>query len=402
MRNKIFIAAALALFCGHLYAAQTKKTAAVSPAQRANAIAFKFYAGEAKKPGNIFFSPYSMASAFAMAYEGAKGGTAREIAAVFSFPKKTKDLRADLAGLKKDVNASLKGAVFTQANSFWAQKDYKFRPDYELTLRSAYDAQAMTADFKNKTEEARKQINAWTEGKTRGRIRGLFPEGSLDSLTRLVLVNAVYFKGQWEHPFAKTMTSEADFTRAGDRKVKVQMMAAPKEQDAEYSEDGDLQALRLAYHGGGLSMLLLLPREGKSLGALERGLNQEKLDAIRKGLYNQKVKVFLPRFSFSSGFRLNAALAGLGMPTAFTDKADFSGMDGKKDLYIQTAFQKAFVEVTEEGTEAAAATGVAMGLKSMMLEYSVFRANRPFLFLIEEANSGLILFMGRVEDPNQK
>jgi serpin B len=144
---------------------------------------------------------------------------------------------------------------------------------------------------------------------------------------------------------------------------------------------------------------VLLPKEGRTLADLQRTFSPEKLDGIRKGLYNQKVKVFLPRFKFSSGYKLNGALAGLGMPEAFTDKADFSGMEKGKRLYIQTAFHKAFVEVSEEGTEAAAATGVAMGLKSMVMDFAVFRANRPFLFLIEDPKSGLVLFLGRMENP---
>ena len=149
-------------------------------------------------------------------------------------------------------------------------------------------------------------------------------------------------------------------------------------------------------------MLVILPKEGVKLSALEAGLTPEALEAARKELYTQKVRVFLPKFTFGYGLTLNAPLADLGMPTAFTDKADFSGMDGTKDLYVQKAFHKAFVEVTEEGTEAAAATGAAMGVKSIVLDYAVFRADRPFLFVIEQPETGLILFIGRVEDPARK
>lgn len=401
MNRLILIATALLLCSAPLLAAEKKKAEAPAP-KGTNEIAFKFYAAEAKKPGNVFFSPYSMYSAFAMAYEGAKGGTAKEMAEVFGFPAKTKDLRAQMAALGRDLEAAAKGALLTQANSFWAQKDYKFKPDYMKTLRADYAGEAITADFKADPEQARKQINAWAENRTRGRIRGLFPEDSLNTLTRLVLVNAVYFKGSWEFPFDKDLTAEADFTKSDGTKVKAMMMGTPQEKDALYGEDSDLQALRLPYRSRGLSMLLLLPREGKPLAGLEKQLTAARLDAIRKEMFNRKVKVFLPRFGFSFGMRLNSALASLGMPTAFTDRADFSLMTGKKDLYIQNAFHKAFIEVNEEGTEAAAATGVAMGLKSMVLDYSEFRADRPFLFLVEEEKTGTILFMGRVEDPNQK
>jgi serpin B len=397
MKKIAIISALLPLAAGFCGAAE--KPAAADAVARANGIAFKFYSAEARKPGNVFFSPYSMYTAFAMAYEGAAGSTAKEIASVFSFPAKTKDLRAELGALRKDLEHAARDAEFVQANSFWAQKDFKFLPAYLKTLRSAYGADAMQADFLGKTEEARRGINAWTDNKTRGKIRELFPQGSLDQLTRLVLVNAVYFKGRWKAPFKKEMTSEADFTLDGGTKTRVHMMAAPGTREAQYGETDELQAVRLPYAGGGLSMLVLLPKEGRSLADLQRGFSPQKLEEIRKELYNQKVKVFLPRFKFSSGYRLNGALAGLGMPEAFTDKADFSGMEKGKRLYIQTAFHKAFVEVSEEGTEAAAATGVAMGLKSMVMDFAVFRADRPFLFFIEDPRSGLVLFMGRMENP---
>lgn len=402
MKRFIPLAALLLLAAAPQYAAGKKKESKEPPARHDNGIAFKFYAEQARKPGNIFFSPYSMYTAFAMAYEGAKGKTASEIASVFGFPKKTAELRARLGDLNRDIEAASRGALFTQANSFWAQKGYKFRSGYLKTLRSAYSGTANIADFEKKTEEARKRINAWTENKTRGKIRNLFPERSLNALTRLVLVNAVYFKGSWQFPFDKGFTSEADFSRSDGTKAKVMMMGTPQEKDALYGEDPDLQALRLPYRSEGLSMLLLLPKKGKSLSVLEKQLNPEKLDSIRKEMFNRKVKVFLPRFGFSFGMSLNKDLASLGMPTAFTERADFSRMDGTRDLYIQNAFHKAFIEVNEEGTEAAAATGIAVGMKSMVLDYSVFRADRPFLFLVEEAKTGAILFMGRVEDPNQR
>ncbi|MDD2803945.1 MAG: serpin family protein [Elusimicrobiales bacterium] len=391
---KYILCAAALLSAGGLRAAD-------APADP-NQIAFKFYAAEAAKPGNVFFSPYSMYTAFAMTYEGAKGDTASEIASVFGYPAAAGDLRAAAARQKKALAAAARDAEFTQANSFWMQKGYNFLPDYLRALKKFYSGEGKNTDFRGRTEAARKDINSWTAAKTKGRIKELFPADSLDALTRLVLVNAVYFKGAWQTPFKKDMTFEADFTKTGGEKVKVSMMSAPGTRDAEYTENDEFQAVRLAYKGGGLAMLVLLPREGKSPADLEKGLDGAKLDEIRKSLGKEKVRVFLPKFSFSSGFKLNAALAGLGMPTAFTEKADFSGMDGTKSLYIQNAFHKAFVEVSEEGTEAAAATGVAMGLKSMPMGIMTFRANRPFLFFIEDPKSGLLLFMGRMEDPSKK
>lgn len=397
--KKLILGAALS--AAVISAAAAKKEPALTPAARSNAIAFKFYAREAGKAGNLFFSPYSLHTAFAMAYEGARGATSKEIAAVFSFPSTPAKLRDGLGALGKDLKEAALGADFLQANSFWAQEGYRFLPAYTGLLRRNYNAEARSANFATAAEVSRRAINAWTEERTKGKIKDLFKEGAMTPLTRLVLVNAVYFKGRWALPFAKEMTGEADFTRSGGQKIKVQMMAFSGARDLEYGETGAFQVLRLPYGGGRLSMLLALPKDGKKLQDAEKDLGPSALDGMRAALAGQKVKVFLPRFAFSSGFDLNAALAALGMPGAFTDAADFSGMDGTRRLYIQHAAHKAFVEVNEEGTEAAAATGVAMGLKSADFGFTIFRADRPFLFFMEEKKTGLLLFMGKVEDPSQ-
>ncbi|OGR66955.1 MAG: hypothetical protein A2081_00165 [Elusimicrobia bacterium GWC2_61_19] len=378
--------------------AGAKSEPALMPAARVNAMAFKFYAAEARKEGNIFFSPYSLHTAFAMVYEGAKGPTAKEIAAVFSFPPA---LRDGLGALGKDLKEAAKGAEFAQANSLWAQEDYRFLPAYTGLLSRKYDAEARAANFKTASEVSRRAINAWTEEHTKGKIKDLFAEGALTPLTRLVLVNAVYFKGTWLQPFTKAMTGEAEFTKADGQKIKTQMMTFSGTRDLQYGETVSFQVLRLPYGGGGLSMLLALPKDGTKLSDAGKKLTPAALEEMRASLAEQKVKVFLPRFTFSSGFDLNAELAALGMPKAFTDAADFSGMDGTRNLYIQRAVHKAFVEVNEEGTEAAAATGVAMGLKSASFGFALFRADRPFIFFIEEKKTGLLLFMGRMEDPSR-
>ncbi|HNW44811.1 MAG TPA: serpin family protein [Elusimicrobiales bacterium] len=374
-------------------------TTAPTPAERANGIAFSFYGKSAKGAGNVFFSPYSINTAFAMTYEGAKGKTAAEIEKVFGFSKDRTAARADAETLARDLAAAAQGAEFVQANSFWAQQDYKFLPAYLGVLGKSYGAEAKSVDFKTDTEGSRKAVNAWTEAKTKGKIKDLFQEGALTSLTRLVLVNAVYFKGAWAAAFEKARTRDADFTLGSGKKIKTPMMTFAENQELEYGEVAGTQLLRLPYKGGNLAMLVALPKDKKTMTELEKSLSPAKLAALRAALAAQKVKVFLPKFTFSSSFQLNRALAALGMPTAFTDAADFSGMDGTKKLFIQKAVHKAFVEVNEEGTEAAAATGVAMGLKSMDFDFALFRADRPFLFFIEDTKTGLLLFMGRMEDP---
>jgi serpin B len=387
-----------------LAAGQAQAAPAPEPtaADRANAVAFKFYAKEAAKPANLFFSPYSLHSAFAMAYEGAKGPTAAQLAAAFSFPPQTKKLRASIKTLNDGLDAAAKGAQLLQANAFWADQDYKFLPAYTGALTRHYRAEAKPANFKTAAEVSRRAINAWAEERTKGRITDLFPEGALNALTRLVLVNAVYFKGNWASPFGKALTGEADFTKSDGQKIKVQMMGFSGTRDLQYGETDAFQLVRLPYAGGGLAMLVALPKDGKSLADAAAGLSAARLAEMRAVLAEQKTKVFLPRFSFSSDFELNKTLSEIGMPLAFTDAADFSGMDGTRRLYIQRAVHKAFVEVNEEGTEAAAATGIAMGIKSANFGFSLLRADRPFLFLIEDVKSGLMLFLGKVEDPTAK
>ena len=372
------------------------------PAQRANQIAFSFYAKEAKQPGNLFFSPYSMYAAFAMAHEGARGKTAAEMEKVFAFPAAAPAARTVMSALAQDLAAAAAGSEFVQANAFWAQQDYKFLPAYTQALQDSYGAEAKTANFKTDTETARKAVNAWAEEKTKGKIKDLFAEGALNALTRLVLVNAVYFKGSWQNAFGKDMTMDTDFKLSSGAKAKAKLMTFGANPELEYGDIPGAQLLRLPYKGGTLAMLIALPKDKAAMQELEKSLSAEKLDSMRKALAQQKVKVYLPRFTFSSGFQLNGALAALGMPLAFKDAADFSGMDGSKKLYIQKAVQKAFVEVNEEGTEAAAATGVAMGLKSMDFDLAVFRADKPFLFFIEDTKTGALLFMGRLEDPSKQ
>jgi serpin B len=402
--KNVFFAAALAAGCAAPALAgksPEKSVPEAPPADAPNTLAFKLYAKEAAAPGNLFFSPYSIYTAMAMAYEGARGKTAKEMAAALSFPVKAETLRSGLAGLNRDVAAAAQGAEFAQANSFWAQAGHRFLPAYSALLTTVYGAEGMNADFTADPETARGRINSWAEDRTSGRIKDIFQKGALDKDTRLALVNAVYFKGNWSSPFTKAMTGNAEFTRESGTKTTVQMMGFSGTRELQYGETEDFQALRLPYSGG-LDMLVALPRAGLKLADAQKKLTPGGLEALRGCLAPQNVKAFLPKFTFSSGLELNSALASLGMPAAFSSAADFSGMDGSRDLYLQRAVHKAFIDVNEEGTEAAAATGGALTMKGMQLDFALFRADRPFFFFIEEPKSGLILFMGRVADPGRE
>jgi serine protease inhibitor len=353
------------------------------------------------QPGNLFLSPYSISTALAMAYGGARGDTASQMASALHFSLPPEQLHPAFADLQKGLNAvQQKGQVkLAVANSLWPQKGYEFLPAYLALCEKQYGVTIQPVDFVHETETARKTINTWVEKMTNDKIRDLFQPGVLDPLTRMVLVNAIYFKGDWDKPFSKGLTQTAPFHLSPNQTVDAPLMRANGKY--RYAETPDIQVLELPYAGHDLSMLILLPRQVDGLAALETSLTLEKLAAWRKDLATRPVQLWLPKFKLESQFSLNAKLAALGMTDAFTDRSDFSGMDGKHDLFLSAVVHKAFVEVNEEGTEAAAATGVAVAGRAMMRpeEPVVFRADHPFLFLICDQKTGSILFLGRLADP---
>ncbi len=351
-----------------------------------------------QEAGNVFFSPYSISTALAMAYEGARGPTAEEMRSVFHFPAEAGARRPNFAALYNKINAGSADYQLKTANALWVQQDYQLLGEYTRALASYYGGKATNVDFAGATEQARQTINQWVEGQTNGKIKDLFPEGALNPDSRLVLTNAVYFKGTWLKQFDKADTREEDFTLAGGQTVKVPMMNRT-DPGFYYAETEKVQILEMLYKGKELSMLVLLPKDG-DLAALEKSLSSKNLAAWKGQLREQRVVVSLPKFTFKTNYTLNGPLMALGMPLAFSDAADFSGIDGAKDLSIQAVVHQAFVEVNEEGTEAAAATGVSMGLTSVP-QITEFRADHPFLFLIQERKTGNLLFVGRVADPTK-
>ena len=395
----LFLAAAAALACGPLSAENPAPAAqgVLQPAERSNAIGLKFYAGTAAGAGNTVFSPYSLYSAVSMTYDSARDSTEAEMRGVFGFPADRDALRRETSLLRRGLIRSVKGSEFGRVNAFWFQRGYELLPEYEAVLKSSYSASAEYADFRSSAERARTAVNTWARQQTGGRITGVFEKNSLTQLTQLMLVSAAYFKGSWKIAFSTDNTSEQDFTLAGGEKVKAQMMSSAQPVKINYYQDDDLQAVGLDYLGGGLRMLVLLPGEGHSADETGKDLSPEKLADIRKGLSGKTVPVliFLPRFKISGSWDLAAGLSALGMPQAFTETADLSGMTGRKGLYLQKAVQKNYVEVSEEGAALPAAAAPARRGKKPQ----VFRADRPFLFLIENKRTGLILFMGRLDDP---
>jgi serpin B len=263
-------------------------------------------------------------------------------------------------------------------------------------VKKFYGVRITPIDYSDE-EKARHTINAWVEDKTGSKIKDLIGQGVLEAATRLVLVNAIYFKGDWASPFDPGLTSPASFFVTPGKSVDVPMMSM--KYTFRYAEGEGLQILELPYGGNDLSMLALLPKEVDGLARLEASLSLENLDGWTKDLAEAEVQVSLPRFELSFPFRLDDTLKALGMPDAFSDKADFSGMDGSKDLFVGAVLHKAFVAVNEQGTEAAAATAVVMMMKAVAFPAIVFRADHPFVFLIRDNSTGSILFIGRVVNP---
>jgi serine protease inhibitor len=365
-----------------------------------SAFAFDLYEELKRVEGNIFFSPYSISTALAMAYAGARGKTEEQMGAALHFTLDQNQFHPAFSCLEAQLKAiQEKGDIeLNIANALWAQEDYVFLRKFLKLIACNYLAALNPVDFKRAHEEARKKINAWVEQKTKDKIKELIKPGVLNSMTRLVLTNAIYFKGRWESQFKKCRTKKNPFWLSIDKPVEVSMMT--QKQQFRYMENDRVQILEMPYVGNDLAMIVLLPRKVDGLDQLEADLSVENLNMWIGHLRKREVSVFLPKFKMTSQFRLSETLASMGMPDAFSGNADFSGINGTKDLFISAVIHKAFVDVTEEGTEAAAATAGVISLTSAPSKPPpTFRADHPFLFLIHDKHSGSIIFVGRIVNP---
>ena len=358
-----------------------------------------------ENPGdNIFFSPWSISSALAVTYEGAKGSTADEIRSVFHFPADESTMRNGYQEITDGINSGNSGFTLKTANALWAEETYTFLPSYLDTADRYYSARVTNLNFVNSPEESRQTINRWVEDQTAHRIKNLLPAGSILPETTLVITNAIYFKGTWATEFNEEDTASEDFRVSPTTTISVPMMKQTAE-GAEfwYAETSSFQVLGMPYTSQGgkeLSMLVLLPTDGDLEGA-EESLDAGTISGLRQALDYQEVKVWFPKFKLETGYQMADMLSEMGMPSAFNPGvADFSGMDGTKSLAISQVFHKAYVDVNEEGTEAAAATAVVMDRSIAPADpVPVFRADHPFIFLIVDNENGNILFMGRVTNP---
>jgi serpin B len=368
------------------------------------AFAFELYQVLKGEEGNLFYSPYSISVALAMTYAGARGETAEEMAATLQFMLEQDRLHpafnwldAELAGRGEGAQGKDgEGFRLNIVNAIWGQKDYSFLPAFLDVLAENYGAGLRILDFINEAEKSRVTINDWVSDQTEGRIEDLIPQGAIDALTRLVLTNAIYFNAAWECPFDEKVTADGPFYLFDGGQVTVPTMR--QTESFGYTKGEGYQAVELPYDGGELSMVILLPASG-NFEAFEEGLQAQKVNDIINGLQPTEVALTMPRFEFESEFSLKDTLAEMGMPIAFSDDADFSGMTGNPELCISEVVHKAFVAVDEAGTEAAAATAVIMELTAVPPPPLEVTIDRPFIFLIGDIETGAVLFVGRVLNP---
>ncbi len=370
-----------------------------------NTFAIDLYHSLRAEDGNLILSPYSISLALSMAYAGARGETESQMTDTLhvmlgqnSHPAfNALDLGLNQRGKGDDKDHE--PMQLRIANAVWAEQTETFLPEFLDTLAQNYGAGVRLADFVNNFEPARKEINAWVEDQTEDRIKDLLAEGTVSADTRMVLVNAIYFKADWLDQFEYESTYDADFHLLDGSTMQVPTMHNAVY--VPYAEGDGWQAMDLPYAGETAAMTILLPAEG-NFELFDSDLDNATLDAILAAMQPASVGVSLPKFTFTSDFLLADALSNLGMTDAFLPGiADFSGMNGKDDLFISDVIHKAFVAVDEEGTEAAAATAVIMDTASAAFPDFTFTADRPFIFLIRDTVSGQILFIGRVVNPAQ-
>lgn len=378
---------------------------AEADATAANTFTFKLWSKAASKPGNALLSGTSVRRALSAALLGAKGDTAKELATTLELPDdlgKVASLgKAETAAWQAAKGKGETAAAFIVADRVWTDQGFALKPDYTKLVTDALGASAEAVDFAHAPDAARTTINGWVSEKTAKKVPELLPGGSVDKRTRVVITDAIYFKAKWALPFTKGATKDEAFTGLGGKKITTPMMHATESH--RFADAGNVKLLEMRYDGSDLAMLVVLPKEAAGLAKVESKLDAATLDGWVKGLAAGRVAVTLPKFTFPWGGSVKTALGAMGIKNAFTPAANFEGMaepkaDGK--LEISDVVHKTWVAVDENGTEAAAATGVVMRTTSMPIgEVAEFKADHPFLFLLRDTKTGRVLFVGRVADP---
>ncbi|KAL8182583.1 UNVERIFIED_CONTAM: hypothetical protein K2H54_058428 [Gekko kuhli] len=373
---------------------------------------FKTLAEENPKK-NVFFSPISVSAALAMVLFGARGETAKQMEKALRFDEVTGSgssppaagaqcdtpggLHTQFKELMAAINTHTKNYALYIANRLYGAEQYEFHQQYLRCTKELYGAELERADFQRSPEEGRKKINSWVEGRTNGKIKNVLAPGSVDTSTTLVLVNAIYFKGKWNRGFKKMDTKEATFWISQSQSKNVPMMHQKDVFRWAEIQNPPMQMVELIYDHGDQSMIVMLPHDKEGLDQLQKEVTYPKLEECMSIMQEQKMDVGLPKFKVEGDYTLSAPLQALGMKDAFTKgKADLTGMSESRDLFVSAVVHKAYVEVNEEGTEAAAATGVTAETTSAG---PVFIADHPFLFIIRHNKTQSILFLGTVRDP---
>ena len=362
-----------------------------------NQFAFDLFHKLTKVDENLFFSPFSISSALAMTYAGAAGNTETEMQKVLHFGANNEAFHQTFAALNKQISQK-KELTLNVANSIWAQKSFGFLDSYLNLVKKNYEVGVEFVNFKKKPEKTRKQINEWVEQQTNNKIKDLLKPSHIDESTVMVLVNAIYFNGNWAKQFDKKKSKEQDFFVNKNDTVRSTLMFTNLK--TKYFENDTVQMIELPYKNNEASMIVIMPPKGSDFFEFAQQFEMKQYLQYQRQMKQGKALVYLPKFKLTKSETLSKTLAEMGMPSAFR-KADFSLMTGKKNLAISEVIHKAFVDVSETGTEAAAATAVVMMRATVSIKNKPFRfrADHPFIFLIKENSTGAILFMGSVYDP---
>ncbi|CAO2636444.1 Serpin B10 [Lemmus lemmus] len=386
------------------------------------ALEFSKKLAESAEGKNMFFSPWGISTSLAMVYLGTRGTTAAQMSQVLHLDKgqlfksgpasekkrkmelnsdKVEEMHSDFQTLAAEVLKPGNSYILKTANRIYGEKTYPFHNKYMKDMQTYFGAEPQSVNFVGASGQIRTEINSWVENQTEGKIPNLLPDDSVDSMTRMVLVNALYFKGTWEHQFSVQNTTERPFRINKTTTKPVQMMSMKKDLQVFHIEELQTIGLELYYQNRDLSLFLLLPEEVNGLEQLERAITYEKLHEWTSAdmLDTFEVQLYLPKFKLEESYDLKSALSSMGMTDAFSQsKADFSNMSPDRNLFLSNVFHKTFVEINEEGTEAAAGTGseVSLRIKKPSIE---FNADHPFLFFIRHNKTNSILFYGRFCSP---
>ncbi len=368
-----------------------------------NEFSFRMYEQLIDSNENIFFSPYSISTALGMAYEGARGETAEEMRQVLNLAEDDQTRREMVQAVQSILNKEGTSYELSAANAYWLREGGNLKEEYKDAIESYYLANGQQLDFAGDPVGSVNIINDWVLENTNGKIKDLLSPYDVGVLTYLVLTNAIYFRADWKYQFDNNATEERSFYLTGGEEIETDTMhMCDESKKLNYAANPDVQLLQLPYKDEELSMFVLLPKENDII-SLETKLDHSYLSNLKDNISSEYVDLYLPKFKFEQKYLLNDKLSAMGMPTAFGGSADFSGITFDTDLFISKVIHQSFVEVNEEGTEAAAATAVTMEFSapgSSSPAPIVFQADHPFIFFIEHKETGQILFMGKVENPN--